>query len=315
MKKILFLCLTALFVSCSAEEGWQERGAEESTLAEEFKNIANGYELMIKGYTLEEAKEEKNEAPQEKEAVTIAEPWMIKAIQESQNKTAVLYGSKTRTDAQPYGGSANKVGVFKMTTCGNNREFVYHMDCQDDGVTSPAGGAGIGATEARGNVTFRFCLVDPGNYGGGTLLLYNYQWDPSEGNVDVVKRYHDNEDKRNANEIMDDGGLANTGLSSFSHNTAFFWRFSEKPRRAMSFKYGVLRNNKEDRLFMSQSGILIDDENSSNGNEAIIWRHTSFLPNHPGGTTTPPRNMNSGETFRGITVQANGDTQYSLDFF
>lgn len=314
MKKILFLCLTALFVSCSAEEGWQERGAEESTLAEEFKNIANGYELMIKGYTLEEVKEEKNEAPQEKEAITIAEPWMIKAIQESQNKTAVLYGSKTRTDAQPYGGSANKVGVFKMTTCGNNREFVYHMDCQDDGITRSSGGLGIGATEASGNVTFRFCLVDPGNYGGGTLLLYNYQWDPSEGSVDVVKRYHDNEDKRNANEIMDDGGLANTGLSSFSHNTSFFWRFSDKPRQALPFSYGVLRNSSEPiPLPQLYSGILIDDENSSNGNEAIVWRHTSFFP-RPGGTTSAPRYF-SGETFRGISAQTDGDTSYILTIY
>lgn len=315
MKKILFICLIALFASCSAEEELlQGMSAESTAMLKELENVTNGYELMIKGYSLEELKEEKNESTQEKEAVTFAKPWMIKAIQDSLSKTAVLYGSKTRTDAQPYGGSTDKVGVFKATTCGNYREFVYHMDCQDDGVTSIIGGLSVGATEVGGNVVFHFCLVEPGNYGGGTLLLYNYQWDPSEGNVDVVRRYHDNEDKRNANKIKDNGGLTSTGLSNFSGNTSFFWRFSEKPGRSMPFQYGVLRNSSEPIPIPSTySGIRIDDENSNNGNEAIVWRHTSFLP-RPGGTTSAPRQMYKGETFRGITATADGDTQYILNF-
>lgn len=315
MKKILFFCLIALFASCSAEEELQGMSAESTAMLKELENVANGYELMIKGYTLDEIRKEKDESPQEKEAVTFAKPWMIKAIQDSLSKTALNYGSKTRADAQPYGGSADRVGLFKSTTCGNYREFVYHMDCQDDGVTRTSGLASVGATEVDGNVTFHFCLVEPGNYGGGTLLFYNYQWKYTEGSVDVVKRYHDNEDKRNANEIRDNGGLASTGLSSFSHNTCFFWRFSEKPRRAMPFSYGVLRNSSQPiPTSMTRSGLIIDDENSSNGNEAIVWRHTTTF-NNTGGATSAPRHMNSGEIFRGITARADGDTEYILDFY
>lgn len=309
MKKILFFFLTALFVSCSADEGLQDMSVEDTTLAEELKNIANGYELMIKGYTLEEIRKGKDETSQEE--VTFAEPWMIKAIQDSLSKTAFVYSGKTRTDAQPYGGSTDKVGVFKVSTCGNNREFVYFMDCQDGGVTSSSGE--IGETFVDENVTFRFCLVDPGNYGGGTLLLYNYVWDPSEGSVDVVKRYHDNEDKKNGNKIRDNGGLTSTGLSTFTHNTSFFWRFSESRRSALPFPYGVLRNS--DAYIpapMIPQRILIDDENSSNGNEAIVWSHTSFNRPGGGGVAGSPHKMNNGETFRGITARADGDTEYIL---
>lgn len=311
MKKILFFCLIALFASCSAEEELQGMSAESTAMLKELENVTNGYELMIKGYSLEEIQREKDETPQEKEAVTFAKPWMIKAIQDSLSKTALNYGSKTRADAQPYGGSADRVGLFKATTCGNYREFIYHMDCQDGGNTR----GGAGATVADGNVTFYFCLVEPGNYGGGTLLFYNYQWNYKEGNVDVVKRYHDNEDKRNANEIRDNGGLASTGLSVFSHNTCFFWRFSEKPRRVMPFKYGVLRNSGAPTSIIQQPPrLIIDDENSSNGNEAIVWVHTTHF-NNTGGITSPPRKMNSGETFRGIAVTTDGNTEYTLDFY
>lgn len=76
---------------------------------------------------------------------------------------------------------------------------------------------------------FRFCLVDPGNYGGGTLILYDYVWNINEGDVDLVKRYHDNEDHKNKNSLEDNGGLVSTGLSNFGHNTTLYWRFSDKP--------------------------------------------------------------------------------------
>lgn len=309
MKKILFLCLTALFVSCSAEEGWQEMGAEESTLAEEFKNIANGYELMIKGYTLEELQEEKDETPKSDKVETVAEPWMIKAIQESLPQSTISFGSKTRADAQPYGGSMNKVGVFKNTSCGNNREFIYFMDCEDGGGTFATKGIdgrpNVGATIVDSNVTFKFCLVDPGNYGGGTLLLYNYVWNIKEGDVDVVKRYHDNEDTNNRNKIQDNGGLTSTGLTSISANTTFYWRFSDRKDRIPAGL--VLRATPHRVPEQLPPSITIDDENKKNGNEAIL---TQYRVNQDGYTGYQSTRRLGNETFRGITV--NHNTVYSF---
>lgn len=303
MKKILFLCLTALFVSCSAEEGWQERGAEESTLAEEFKNIANGYELMIKGYTLEELQEEKDETPKSDKVETVAEPWMIKAIRDSLEKTSFSYGNKTRADAQPYGGEVNKLGVFKFGSCYNNREFVYFMDCEDDGNSCAIGD--IGSSEVGGNVVFKFCLVDPANYGGGALLLYNYIWDKYAGDVSTIERYHDNEDKRNKNEIMDNGGLASTGPTNFSANTKFFWiYFHGTSIRKLPFQYGVLGDNPPPLI---SHQIQIDDEDSRNGNEAILREHISAT----GMTYT--RRLNDNEYYKGISASRN--TTYSMKVF
>lgn len=309
MKKILFLCLCGLLFSCSENDELQEIiSSEDAALLNEFRDVANGYELMIKGYTLDEVEQEKDETPQKKEKATYAEPWMIKAIQDYSSKTAMTPISKTRTDAQAYGGSADRVGIFKYGSCGNYREFVYFMGCEDGGVTRSYGN--VGSTTVDGNVTFRFCLVEPGNYGGGTLLLYNYQWTPSEGSVDIVRRYHDNEDRRNSNEIKDDGGLTSTGPCSFSHNTAFVWRFSERPARKMPFTYGVLSNSTPPATApLMPIKIIIDDENSKNGNEAIIWSHVRLNP-IVGSTST--RMMANGESFRGVTAQSDGDTSYTL---
>ncbi|MEG0191528.1 MAG: hypothetical protein RR681_10140 [Lachnospiraceae bacterium] len=128
--------------------------------------------------------------------------------------------------------------------------------------------------------------------------------------MDVVRRYHDNEDRRNSNDIKDDGGLTSTGPCSFSHNTAFVWRFSERPARKMPFTYGVLSNSTPPTTIpLMPIKIIIDDENSKNGNEAIIWSHVALNP-IAGSTST--RMMANGESFRGVTAQSDGDTSYTL---
>lgn len=303
MKKILFLCLCGLLFSCSEENDLLEASTE-SSLAEELKNVANSYELIIKGYTLDELRKEKDESPKEKKEETVAEPWMIKAIQDSARNVSLSYGNRTRTDAQVYGGSMNKVGVFKRTTCGNNREFIYFMDCEDGGNTYSVGN--IGATEANGNVTFKFCLVDPGNYGGGTLLLYNYQWNIREGNVDIVRRYHDNEDVNNRNKVHDYGGLTSIGPTQISANTAFYWRFSDRRDRVPE---GLVLRPVPHRIpEQIPPSIYIDDEDKRNGNEAFL---TQFIVNQDGYSGYQiNRELNDNETFRGITVGKN--TVYSF---
>lgn len=306
MRRISILGFSILLASCSISEELPGIDSGSTPLLENLENIVNGYELSLKGYTLEEINEEKDEDTPTQTKETIAPDWLIKKIQEATlDKSCLAYDSKTRTDARPYGGSTNKVGVFKYGTCGNNREFVFLMDCEDGGHTRAEGN--IGDTYADGNVVFRFCLVDPGNYGGGTLLLYNYQWSSSEGDVDIIRRYHDNEDKKNTNRIMDNGGLASTGLSVFTHNTLLFWRFSDNKNVSLPFQHGVL-TNRSTRLPSPYIGayIYIDDENKGNVNEAILWKHRVR-----GSTSAGPIKLQNGERYRGITVGT--DTEYDLD--
>lgn len=169
MKKITILGLSVLFAACSMNNELSDVGTDQASLSESLENLANGYELALKGYTIEDVTMEKDEETPTTTKETKASPWLIKKLQSSMDQTCLAYNSKTRTDARPYGGSTNKVGVFKYGTCGNNREFVFYMDCEDGGNTYTTGNTGD--TAADGNVTFHFCLVDPGNYGGGTLLL------------------------------------------------------------------------------------------------------------------------------------------------
>lgn len=307
MKKITFLGLIILFASCSVNEDLPNESSYQSSLSENLEDLVNGYELTLKGYTIEDATAEKDEVTPTTTKETKAPSWLIKKLQSSIDKTCLAYNSKTRTDARPYGGSANKVGVFKHSTCGNNREFVFYMDCEDGGRTYTTGNTG--ATAADGNVTFHFCLVDPGNYGGGTLLLYNYEWDRSEGDVYVVRRYHDCEDKRNKNEIRDNGGLSSTGLCNFSHNALLYWRFSDKGANNANipFTYGVLTNRSEPHPGpVIQNCIYIDDENNNNGNEAVLWKHLER-----GGTYVIE--LKNEERYRGIKTGPN--TVYDLDFY
>ena len=308
MKKITILGLSVLFAACSMNNELSDVGTDQASLSESLENLANGYELALKGYTIEDVTMEKDEETPTTTKETKASPWLIKKLQSSMDQTCLAYNSKTRTDARPYGGSTNKVGVFKYGTCGNNREFVFYMDCEDGGNTYTTGNTGD--TAADGNVTFHFCLVDPGNYGGGTLLLYDYVWSVAEGDVDVIRRYHDCEDKKNKNEVRDYGGLSSTGLCNFSHNALLYWRFSEKPVTSLPFSYGVLttRSTPLPTPHM-QNYIYIDDENKSNGNEAVLWQHRVL---RGGSSNTTTRNFNDNERYRGI--QASANTVYEIDY-
>ena len=78
MKKIIFLCFCALLASCTSDEDLQDINTNEKELA----NMINDYELVLKGYSLDELKKEKDELTPTTQEETVAEPWLIKAIQE-----------------------------------------------------------------------------------------------------------------------------------------------------------------------------------------------------------------------------------------
>jgi len=149
MKKITILELSVLFAACSMNNELSDVGTDQASLSESLENLANGYELALKGYTIEDAIMEKDEETPTTTKETKTSPWLIKKLQSSMDQTCLAYNSKTHTDARPYGGSSNKVGVFKYGTCGNNREFVFYMDCEDGGNTYTTGNTGD--TAANGN--------------------------------------------------------------------------------------------------------------------------------------------------------------------
>ena len=200
MKKIIFLCFCALLASCTSDEDLQDINTNEKELA----NMINDYELVLKGYSLDELKKEKDELTPTTQEETVAEPWLIKAIQDSIAQIQFSYNDRTRTDAGAYTRAVAMEGVFKYETCGGYREFVYLMDCEDGGDTHSSG---IGATrvDGNGNVEFHFCVI-PASLSprGGTLVFYQ----PDIKKHTVILRHHDNEDHNNKNHITDNAGLA-----------------------------------------------------------------------------------------------------------
>ena len=81
MKKIIFLCFCALLASCSSDEELQDI----STNNEELANMINDYELVLKGYSLDELKKEKNESTPTTQEETDAEPWLIDALEKAKD--------------------------------------------------------------------------------------------------------------------------------------------------------------------------------------------------------------------------------------
>lgn len=304
MKKSVLtcFCLLGTLFSCTESEYLNLPDGTEKTLSTELENVVNAYEASLKGY--EDYSQVKDESTPSTEKEVFAEDWIIETVKDSILNSPNFSYSKTRTDAtQVLALGPVKVGVFKYSTCGNNREFVYFMDCEDGGWTKTIGDVGATYADGNNNMEFRFCLVDPADYGGGVLLLTTYGWISSHGEVDVVVRYHDNEDTRNENQVKDNGGLYGTGESSFTENTSFVWRFADK-KASLPFSYGVIANEFDGVSLTRQ--LSIDDQNRGNSNFARVFRH------HPVQGTTV-RDLGKGESFRGIYHTEN--TIYDLKFY
>lgn len=287
MKKIIFLCFCAFFASCSSDEELQNMGTNE----EELANMTNDYELVLKGYSFDDLNKEKDELTPTTQEETIAEPWLIKAIQDSISQLQ-FSNNRMRTDAGAYTRALAMEGVFKYETCGGYREFVYLMDCEDGGDTYSTGNIGATRVDGNGNVEFHFCVI-PADYASGGLLAF-YQPSFPTDHIYVVKRHHDNEDHSNTNHIMDNAGLSSYGPNYFDKNTGFFWKITPGGKSTkLSFKYGTIGI----APMPGPHNILwIDDENGKNANHAIMWSRI----NNPRGIDLP-----ADKSFYGITPGRN----------
>jgi hypothetical protein len=308
MKKYLFLLTVGVLVSCqdTLVNEPDVISADLATTTKEFEKVSmrnqiNPAEARIKGlfdYSL------KNETLESTTPETLATFEMIKALQSELSEGIYSY-SKTATNALAATPSGVTVGVFKMTTCGSDPEFVYFMDNEDGGWSNCQGNTGSTWTDGNGNTEFHFCRVTPGNYGGGTLLLATYQWAPSEGNCWIVDRFHDNEDSDNKNEIRQGASfkLGYIGHCAFDKNTRLTWRFHDTKSMSLPYSYAVLTNSGT----TDDCRINIDDENSKNANSALLWTHNASN----GGVSE--RYLAKGERFRGISHSEN--TVYHLKIY
>lgn len=164
------------------------------------------------------------------------------------------------------------IGIFKTTTCGNNKEFIYSMDCEDGGwtnISNPMGRTFATSVDGNANIEFHMCVVKGANYGGFGLGL---------GGIDevllrdliIVERYHDNEDSDTKNNVISDvkpdaGGFI--GPSRFDANTLFSWVWDQSARTYyLGYPFGIIAQDGE-------VVISIDDENKKNTNWARYSEH------------------------------------------
>ena len=181
------------------------------------------------------------------------------------------------------------------------------MDCEDGGWSGTEGNVGATFVDGNKNVEFHFCLVPLGYYNGGTLLVNLYGWSSYDGNVDIVDRYHDNEDHSNKNTKVVNTIYGITakdfpGYCGFGENTTLVWMFSDRKSMTLPFQYGVLTNSFVEG---EEDGVIhIDDENGSNSNWANVTRHNASTGQKEF------RSLQSGERFRGVTTGKN--TAYNV---
>lgn len=314
-KVLLFIFALCSFMSCEKTDSdlndtfsFKEK---KPVNKEAFDNLVSSYEANLKGIQSSGIKKNEN-ITSSIETESRLDESLIKMIRDSVEKSF----TKIEVPITKSAIYSPTVGVFKFTTCGGYGEFHYHMDNEDGGWTNIQGNVGATTVDKNKNVDFKFCLVPAitsVNYGGGVLLLSTYGWDTSHGDVDVVNRYHDDEDTGNANAVV----LNNTGISypnpnfnnwigncRFTENTIFAWRFSERKNDNLNFRYGVLTNS-----FTNADGTInIDDQNQGNSNGATLFRHVAST-----GTTTQ-RDLQINERFRGIT-NLDGNTIYHIKIY
>lgn len=311
MRNLLIgLVFTGILSSCTQVEMLEMESNVSANLLADLQKVVENYDAGLKGYA--ETKVVKDETKPTQDVEGFADASIIKAYQNSINNVMAIsdpYSTgKTKAGAVSYAYPIfppAKYGVFKLNTCGGDRGFVYLMDCEDGGWTNVQGLVGETKIDANKNVEFNLCLVEPGYYGGGVLLLAPYNWSPSEGSVDIIRRMHDNEDSDTQNIIRNNGGLTVSGPENqiwncfFGGNTVLTWMFSERKENSPGYSYAVLTND-----FTTHDGsIHIDDENKKNINSATLWRHRA-------SGTTDIRDLIHLERFRGI--QHSENTVYYL---
>lgn len=271
MKKNFFvlsiLCSSTLLFSCDNESGSVLN--PEAEMASSVEELTASYEMSLdksddcslKGYVAEKVKDETTPTKDEE---TVSSADIIKALKEELEKGREFAYSKTTRDVPGF--VSYQVGVFKISSCGNQQEFIYHMDCEDGGWTSisnPRNRPFATFVDGNGNVEFHMCVVGGASYGGFALALSPIH-ESFMGNLIVVERYHDNEDSNNKNQILSTYKPQFRAPTVLGSNSLFSW-VNDLSGQGYWFSFGEFG-------VISQYGdviLSIDDENKKNKN----WAH------------------------------------------
>ena len=273
------LC-SILFFSCE-KDNLQQGIDTNAELSTELEQLVASYEESLDGtndFTLKgyQVFGEKDEITPTQEAETTASEEIINYLKAKVDLAKVTGYSKTARAEYPQPvPNIYSVGVFKTTTCGNNPEFIYFMDCEDGGYTNienPTNQPFATKVDKNKNIEFHMCVVTGANLGGFGLGLSPI---PNEvlfnPNVYFVERLHDNEDHDNKNNVLSDikpDANGHIGISAFTANTLFAWvRDNRGSRTSLPYKYGVIDSN-------GTISLNIDDENGKNANFARSYELT-----------------------------------------
>lgn len=270
MKKkfvLSILCSSTLLFSCDNDSSSVlNPEAEMASSVEELKasyemSLDKSDDCSLKGYVADKVKDEITPTKDEE---TVSSADIIKALKEELEKGREFAYSKTTRDVP--GPVSYQVGLFKISSCGNAQEFIYHMDCEDGGwtsITNPKNRPFATFVDGNGNVEFHMCVAGGASYGGFALSL-NPIHISFMGNMTVVERYHDNEDTNNKNQVLSSYKPHIYAPTQLGSNSLFTWvrDDSGKPYWLSYGTFGVISERGDVIL-------AIDDENKKNKN----WAH------------------------------------------
>lgn len=310
-KKMLLLVAIGSFTLMSCENDVISPNVEsEVNLSSDIDQLIANYEssldemndFVIKGYVDMSEKDEANPTQQEE---TTASSEIINYLKANISYEKAMESSKMTRDVPGF--LHYKVGVFKTTSCGNYREFIYHMDCEDGGWTNidnPHNESFATFVDKNKNIEFHMCVVDGAYLGGYALCLSPIEVNILvNNNIMIVERYHDNEDSDNKNNVISDLKPApdgSIGGSKFGNNTLLSWIYDPIGKGATQpygISYGVISD-------AGRVTINIDDENKSNSNWA---RYYDYSKNDNIG----PFDMKNKEWFMGFNCWEN--TSYKVN--
>lgn len=269
MKRNIFIALAAFAICSSCSDSYYLPETEQ-----DLAKLENEYD----GAKAKEAEDEGEKIE------TLATEDEIKASMDEYKTMLMNRASvaKERVMRSAYAATNPVVGVFKVNSCGSNKELKISMDCEDRRDDSYTTG-NVGASYVEGgNVNFIFCLTNANRfYPGGVLLVdhINYDLAFTQGyviqrrKIDVIVRYHDTEDNNPSNFIEtthDDYKNGLRGYSSVGDDVTLAWGFPSDPNLfnlgsyfgpGDGIQYGLLSTVKA-----ATGSIHCDDEDKNNKN-------------------------------------------------
>lgn len=311
MKRIFFIAIAALAIcsSCSDSYYLPETEQELAQLDKEYETVKY-HEEKFKG----EDDQEKIETSADEVKLRAS---MDEYVTELMNRSSI---AKERVMRTVYSSTIPVVGVFKISTCGSNKEMKLVIDCEDSSENSGTSGS-IGAShvDGSGNVNFMFCLTNANRYYPGGVFLVdhiNYNMGLTQGSsgrvrqIDAFVRHHDAEDSNPSHSMIcghPDYQLTSDlgGYTKIDRDATLAWGFPPYPSQfdlgtyygPGGIDYGLLSTT-----IAATGTIYFDDEDNHNAN---------WIQRYKLGTTLDG-SFTADTALREYGITANKNTRYSV---